>query len=72
MKKQKDISFFKDEIKKTKNLHERIRLCALLANANGHSIKAIAAVLRISESCVNDYLTEFQNEKKSIKTSEEN
>lgn len=60
----KDITFFENRIKKTKDLNERIRLSVLLARVNGHSIKTIASVLRISVSTVYEYLSDFDREKK--------
>jgi len=68
MEKQDDITSLQDQIKKTKNLKTRIRLCAVLANANGHSIKAIASILRVSESVVEEYLTELDKEENEDKT----
>lgn len=60
-----EIFFFQEKIRKTKNLKERTRLCAILANKNGHPIKTIASVLRISESSVYEYLTDYEREEKT-------
>lgn len=59
-----DLDYLQKQIKKTKNLKERVRLCAILAKANGHSAKVIASVLDISESTVYEYVTEFEKNKK--------
>jgi transposase len=59
-----DILLFQEKIKETENLQERIRLCTILAHKNGHSIKTIASILRISENSVCDYITNYEQEKK--------
>lgn len=59
-----DLEFLQNQIRKTKDLKERIRLCAILAKAKGHSAKVIASILDISESTVYEYLNEFEKSKK--------
>lgn len=56
---------FQEKIKKTKNLKERIRLCAILAHINGHSVKAIAEILGISQSTVYDYIAEYEKNQRT-------
>lgn len=65
MKREDYITSLQDQIKKARNLKARVRLCAILANANGHSTKAIAAILQIPESTVEEYLIELHENKNS-------
>lgn len=53
------IASLEQQIRETKNLKERVRLCAVLGNANGHPIKLISSVLQISVSSVYGYINEF-------------
>jgi transposase len=53
-----------EELKRTKDIKQRIRLCAILAKKSGHPASIIASILRISESSVYEYLQEYEEEKK--------
>jgi len=45
-------------------MHERNRLCVILARDDGLEPELIAQVLRLSRTSVYDYLTEYELEKK--------
>lgn len=60
-----ETAILQSKIKKTKDVKERIRLCAVLAHANGHPVKMIASILGISESTTYEYLTDYEKSKKT-------
>lgn len=62
---KKEIAVFQSQIKKTKDVKERIRLCTVLAHANGYPVKTFASILGISESTAYEYLTDYEREKKT-------
>ena len=51
--------------KSTKDVHERLRLCVILARSEGMSAETIAQVLRINISNVYRYLSEYESENKT-------
>ncbi|MDP1880532.1 MAG: helix-turn-helix domain-containing protein [Parachlamydiaceae bacterium] len=54
-----------NKLKTTKDFKEKIRIFAILAQANGHSIKSISSILRISKSTVYEYINEFKDKNKT-------
>ncbi len=46
-------------VRKTRNLDERVRLCAILAYDEGHAISDIANILKISESSAYNYIGDY-------------
>ena len=56
---------FKLQVKKTRDMHERNRLCVILARDDGLEPELIAQVLRLSRTSVYDYLREYELEKKT-------
>lgn len=53
-------------LKKTRDVNERNRVCVILGRDDGHSPSEIAAILRISESSVYDYMREYDDKQKTI------
>lgn len=53
------------QVKKTRDMNERNRLCVILARDDGLEPDLIAQVLRLSRSSVYDYLREYQSEQKT-------
>lgn len=53
-------------VKKTRDVNERNRVCVILGRDDGHSPSEIAAILRISESSVYDYMREYDANQKTI------
>jgi transposase len=53
-------------VKKTRDVNERNRVCVILGRDDGHSPSEIAAILRISESSVYDYMREYDTKQKTI------
>lgn len=51
--------------KKTRDIHERLRLCVILARSEGMSLEAIAQAHRISVQSVDRYLSEYEKETKT-------
>ncbi len=58
-------STFEFQVKKTRDINERNRLCVLLARDEGLEPDHIAHVLRLSRSSVYGYLREFQSKGKT-------
>ena len=56
---------FEAQVKKTRDVHERNRLCVILARDEGHSPEVISRILRLNQSSVFEYLREFENEGKT-------
>lgn len=52
-------------LRQTKDKHEYVRLCVILAKDEGMSNESIAKVLRISLSSVYQYLVDYENENKT-------
>lgn len=52
-------------VRQTKDLHERVRLCVVLARSEGISPELIAQVHRISVSSVYQYLGDYEKENKT-------
>lgn len=52
-------------VRQTKDLHERLRLCVILARNEGMSHELIAQVLRISVSTVYQYIADYDKENKT-------
>jgi transposase len=55
---------FERRVRTTKDVHERLRLCVILARSEGMSPESIAQANRISIANVYRYLTDYQNENK--------
>lgn len=51
-------------VKKTRDMHERNRLCVILARDDGLEPDLIAQVLRLSRTSVYDYLRDYQKDEK--------
>jgi transposase len=51
--------------RQTKDLHERLRLCIILARSEGMSHELIAQAHRISVSSVYQYITDYEKENKT-------
>ncbi len=58
-------STFEFQVKKTRDINERNRLCVLFARDDGPGPDHIAHVLRLSRSSVYGYLREFQSKGKT-------
>lgn len=56
---------FELQVKKTRDMHERNRLCVILARDDGLEPELIAQVLRLSRTSVYDYLREYELDKKT-------
>lgn len=52
-------SNFEKLVRKTKNMDERVRLCAILAYDEGHDTSDIANILKISESSTYNYISDY-------------
>lgn len=50
---------FEELVRKTKNMDERVRLCAILAYDEGHDVSDIANILKISESSTYNYIQDY-------------
>jgi transposase len=59
-------SHLENLVRKTRDVNERNRVCVVLGRDDGHSIEEIAAILRISQSSVYDYLKEYDIKEKTI------
>lgn len=57
-------SAFEILVKKTRDMHERNRLCVILARDDGLEPDLIAQVLRLSRTSVYDYLRDYQSNEK--------
>ncbi len=57
-------STFEVLVKKTRDMHERNRLCVILARDDGLEPNLIAQVLRLSIRSVYDYLSDYQTNEK--------
>ncbi len=55
---------FEKLVRKTKNMDERVRLCAILAYDLGHDASDIAEILHISESSTYDYINDYLKKNK--------
>lgn len=53
------------QLKRTRDVHERNRLCVILARDQGHSPEVIADILHLSKESVFLYLREYENEEKT-------
>ncbi len=51
-------------VRKTKNMDERVRLCAVLAYDEGHDVSDIANILKISESSAYNYINDYLQKNK--------
>lgn len=58
-------SVFETQIRKTRDMHERNRLCVILARDDGLDPDLIAQVLRLSRSTVYDYLRDYESKEKT-------
>ena len=52
--------------RQTKDIHERLRLCIVLARSEGMSHELIAQAHRISVSSVYQYISDYEKEKKTL------
>src|SRR3989304_8538800 len=52
---------FEAQVKRTRDVHERNRLCVILAHDDGHSPEVISRILRLNRTSVFEYLREFEN-----------
>jgi transposase len=57
---------FEAQIKRTRDVNERNRLCVILAYDDGHAPDVISTILRLNRTSVFDYLREFKNEGKTL------
>jgi transposase len=55
---------FEKLVRKTKNMDERVRLCAILAYDEGHDISDITNILKISESSAYTYINDYLKKNK--------
>lgn len=55
---------FERLVRKTKNMDERVRLCAILAYDEGHDISDIANILKLSESSTYNYINDYLKKNK--------
>ena len=55
---------FEKLVRKTKNMDERVRLCAILAYDEGHDRSDIANILKISESSTYNYINDYLKKNK--------
>lgn len=62
-------SAFEVQVKKTRDVHERNRLCVILARDDGMEPDLIAQILRLSRTSVYDYLREYESQEKTQHTS---
>lgn len=51
--------------RKTRDVHERLRLCVILARSEGMSPESIAQAHRISVQSIYRYLSEYETEQKT-------
>ncbi len=56
----KEKSNLENRARNTRNIHERLRLCVILARSEGMSPKSIAQAHRIAIASVYRYLTEYE------------
>ena len=50
---------FEKLVRKTKNIDEKDRLCAILAYDEGHDVYDIANILKLSESTTYNYISDY-------------
>ncbi len=62
---QEQRSILELQLKRTRDVHERNRLCVILARDEGHSPDVIANILRLSRESVFGYLRDYENEGKT-------
>lgn len=55
---------FKILVRKTRNINERNRLCAILAYDTGHSVEDIVDILNLSQSSIYDYIRDYESKHK--------